>query len=242
MNRISDAPMFYCPQPLVVGQEIRLDDDEFHHLASVRRCRAGDLVLLFDGRGCVASARLREDPRRSGNLPLAIEKVEQRPLPGPELELVCALPKRDRQPVLVGMAVQLGVHRITPLDCARSVARFDVGSRDRWQRLAVEACKQSRRALLPSLAAPESVLDAAGRLRESHATGLIAHPGGAAPSSAGHLRGAVVAYVGPEGGFVEEEVVALEAAGAQRIGLGQGILRTETAAAALLGYVVLRRL
>lgn len=229
-------PMFYAEFLPLPGERLTLRGDEAHHALGARRLRAGDALELFDGRGTHARARLIAlDPKRR-ELQLEIDARTETPPPAPIVHLACALPKGDRQSVLLDMATQLGMQRFTPLACERSVVQPGAHSTERWRRICLEACKQSRRLHLPRIdppAAPAAIVNSAVAAGTAV---LIAHPSGekagAALATLPHTD--VTLLVGPEGGFTEGEVSSAVANGARAVQLGDAILRIETAAAALL--------
>lgn len=221
---------FFHPALPAVGDTLVLSGDEARHAQS-RRLRRGEVVSVFDGAGCVARASVLE-PAARGTLALKIEACE-RHAPPRARHLACALPKGDRQATLLDMATQLGMTRFTPLSCERSVVHAAAHGHARWERLCLEACKQSRRAHVPAIDAPQTPARVAQAARERGEAVWFAHPG--APPPRGEARlGAVTVLVGPEGGFTKAEVAAMAAAGAAPVGLGDGVLRIETAAVALL--------
>lgn len=145
--------------------------------------------------------------------------------------LACALPKGDRLGVLLDMAAQLGMTDFTPLSCERSIVKPGSGIRDRWVRICLAACKQSRRAYLPRLHAAASPAQASVAAQTAGHAVWLADPGGAVPRPTAN---GVLLLVGPEGGFTDVERNAVIAAGAQCVDLGAAILRVEAAAIALL--------
>ena len=153
------------------------------------------------------------------------------PAPRPAILLACALPKGDRQAVMWGMAVQLGIATFTPLRCEHSVNKPGPGARRRFQRIAIEHAKQSRQPYVPRLceaASPVNVLEWA---MGNGDTVLFADPaGGAARAAMARAGDNRVVMVGPEGGWSAPERDALRTGGAQGIQLGPGVLRVETAA------------
>jgi 16S rRNA (uracil1498-N3)-methyltransferase len=199
--------------------------------------RAGDRVVLFDGAGTLARAQIAATA--GGRVELTLLERERQPPPIP-LHLACALPKGDRQATLLDMATQLGMTDFTPLACEHSVVEPGPNSALRWQRICLEACKQSRRAFLPHLHAARAPAELA---REHGALALlIAHPDGQAFAQAGARltpAGAML-LIGPEGGFTPQEVAMVRAAGGESVALGGAILRVETAATALLALVAER--
>jgi 16S rRNA (uracil1498-N3)-methyltransferase len=231
--------MFYAeflPQP---GERLALKGDEANHAIGARRMRVGEMLALFDGRGTHARATLTAlDPRRR-ELEMEIVERAEAPLPRPRLHLACALPKGDRQSVLLDMATQLGMQRFTPLECQRSVVKAGDNSAERWRRICLEACKQSRHLHLPRIDAPAAVEEVVAGATDAGDIALIAHPSGTRLSQAlgtGPVDGITV-LVGPEGGFTDAEVAQAISGGARPVGLGDAILRIETAAVAILAAI-----
>jgi 16S rRNA (uracil1498-N3)-methyltransferase len=231
-------PLFYSEHLADPGATLTLTGDEAHHATASRRLQTGDTLWLFDGRGGLVRTTLLRITARGRALDLRIEERRAEPPPKPAIHLACALPKGDRQGTLLDMATQLGITEFTPLACERSVVRPGTNSAERWRRICLEACKQSRRSYLPilnpSATLQEFVAREAGRVN----TIWIAHP---FPSAVAVSRAVVqnasadvTILVGPEGGFTEEEVERTTGAGAQPIALGSAILRIETAAVALV--------
>lgn len=228
-------PLFYCASLPPVGAVFELPPEEARHATAARRLAVGDELAVFDGQGARGRARIDALGRR-GTARLALLAREALPPPPRRVWLASALPKGDRQTTLLDMATQLGMTDFVPLACERSVAAPSAGALARWQRIVVEACKQSRRFHLPRLHAP---LTPAQLPRHAVARLFVAHPGGAGLTLPMPV-GDVGAAIGPEGGFTEAEVAALVAGGAVKIGLGDGILRIETAGIAALALLLAR--
>ena len=230
-------PYFFLAAIPPAGADTLLSAEESRHAAGVRRLRAGDKVRVFDGNGTVATAIIAGDARRE--LKVTIADRVQLAMPSTRVHLACAVPKGDRMATLLDMATQLGMSAFTPLMCARSMVTASEHAMERWQRICLEACKQSRRAYLPSLRMPTEFAAAVRAAARDRHRLYIAHPGGTAPGAQGE-SGDITLLVGPEGGFTDDEVALALEAGAQAVDLGEGILRTETAAIALLA--IARRL
>lgn len=232
---MADA-FFYCPDLASDSGHVVLSGEEARHAAGARRLRVGDELSLFDGRGTVARAAITEIAERSRTLTLRVEERSQMPRLRTAVHLACALPKGDRQSVLLDTCTQLGMRSFTPLECERSVVKPSEGARTRWERICLEACKQSRQAYLPAIhaaAAPGEIAAATqGQL-------WIAHPGGKSPGALLSQAGseAITIMIGPEGGFTDAEVAQALDRGAVPVGLGPAILRIEAAAVALLAAV-----
>jgi 16S rRNA (uracil1498-N3)-methyltransferase len=230
-------PLFYAEHLPDAGATFTLMGDEAHHAAASRRLAPGDTLWLFDGRGGLARTTLGQVTKRGYELTLRIEERRTEPPSKPSIHLACALPKGDRQSVLLDMATQLGMTQFTPLVCERGVVKPGAHSPERWRRICLEACKQSRRVYLPELHEPASPV----QVMASHHGAWIAHPSGVTAGAmlAGTLPDKLTLLVGPEGGFTEEEVRQAVKQGARAVSLGPAILRIETAAIGLLSVISL---
>ncbi|MDO8703724.1 MAG: RsmE family RNA methyltransferase [Sulfuricaulis sp.] len=230
-------PLFYSEHLADSGATLTLTGDEAHHAATSRRLHAGDTLWLFDGRGGIAHATLRHMTARGRELELRIDERHTEPPVKPAIHLACALPKGDRQNVLLDMATQLGMTQFTPLVCERSVVKPGARNIERWQRVCLEACKQSRRLYLPDIHPPATLRAVTERAAAQGNDIWIAHPAAQAIPLASAVSqsaaDAITILVGPEGGFTETEV-SQAAAHARILKLGSAILRIETAAVALV--------
>jgi 16S rRNA (uracil1498-N3)-methyltransferase len=231
-------PLFFAEHLPLAGERCVLAGDEAHHAGASRRLQVGDTLSLFDGRGGYGRARLVRAAARGRELELEVLERRDAPAPAP-VHLACALPKGDRQSVLLDMATQLGMSRFTPLACERSVVAGAHGAA-RWRRICLEACKQSRRLHLPVIEAPAAPAEVAAAA--SGGVVLVAHPSGEPLRHVLDVPTApVTLLVGPEGGFTEEEVTQAATLGATPVALGEAILRIETAAVAMLAAIQLSR-
>jgi len=245
-------PWFFVEVLPGPGGAIALDAREARHAAGSRRLGPGDDVVLFDGRGGLAHASIEEGPNRT-SITARVRSVEAAPLPTVLIHLAAALPKGDRAATMLGMAAQGGMTSFTPLLCQRGVVEPGPNAAERWRRILIEACKQSRRATLPEIHRPATPVELVDRDMQHRATVLFAHPGGEAlikALAAGPERtpwnvgmeeppARVTCLVGPEAGFTDEEITAMNERGAQRVDLGPGTLRIETAAVLMVGAAML---
>jgi 16S rRNA (uracil1498-N3)-methyltransferase len=230
---------FYAPPDAISGtisgSPVELSADESHHLARVLRLGAGDEAFVFDGRGSEYLCRVVEASGKRARLEIidALRDIVESPL---DLTLGQALAKGEKFDLIVQKATELGVTRIVPLVTEHAdvkVGDGQAGKRiERWERISLEALKQSGRRRLVEITRPVSVKD----FKVLYASSLLlvlSERGGASISAA--VSGAssaakVAAMVGPEGGWSESELELLGEAGARFVSLGRRVLRTETAA------------
>jgi 16S rRNA (uracil1498-N3)-methyltransferase len=237
------APVFLADPDALAGDtpEVRLEGAEGRHAAVVRRLRAGEPLVLTDGRGTSADCVVVE-ASRSG-LVCRVRRRQSVPEPRPRLVVVQALPKGERAELAVQMLTEVGADVIVPWAAARCVVQWrgERGAKalGKWRSHAREAAKQARRSWLPDvpdLAGTADVADLLGRcalavvLHEDAEERLATLP---VPAD-----GDIAVVVGPEGGLTDEEVATFAEAGATAVRLGPSVLRTSTAgvaaAAALL--------
>ena len=222
----------FAPALPPAGGEVVLGPEESHHLVRVRRARADDVVVLFDGLGGTVRGRLREAaPRRAV---VAVEAPYPDREPPRPVVLAVSLPEPGRADDLVASLAELGVGRLVPLVAARTPRGREAlpdRRRARWERLCREAAKVNGRSRLLEVAAATPL---AAVLAAAPAACLL-DPDPAAPRLASLLAAEGPLpwlLVGPEGGFTDAEVAAARAAGARRARLGTVALRTGTAALA----------
>jgi 16S rRNA (uracil1498-N3)-methyltransferase len=217
---------------------LRLDEAASRHLARVLRLASGHPVVLFDGEGRRADARI--DTVSRGQVAVRVEAVSA-PAPEPALKVTLAqgIARGERMDYALQKAVELGVHRLVPLATERSVVQLR-GERlarrtAHWRAVVVASCEQSQWPHLPRL---EPLRDLGAWLAEAAGPGILLDPTAEAtlpdlPPPAGTLN----LLVGPEGGLSAREVTLATQAGFRRVRLGPRVLRTETAPLAALAAV-----
>jgi 16S rRNA (uracil1498-N3)-methyltransferase len=239
---------FYVPAASDTAEVVELPDDEARHATTVLRIRAGDQVAFFDGRGREWLGRCRQ----VHGTHVTIERVETRqpsPEPGIRVTLAIGLLKGDQMDTVVRDATALGVAVIAPFVSAHTVVPEEARQAravERWCRVAIAAAKQCGRAVVPSI---RPVARFADRLAECGDGVVIAcvEPsqgdaglelrvsGAAAPDIASLVRpSAAHVFIGPEGGWGEDELRQFETRNASRVSLGPRTLRAETAPVVVL--------
>ena len=239
------ADRFFYESPLTIGDAV-LDGAEAHHLIHVLRAKPGLEVVLFDGSGGEFLARVEKIERSAVRLNAYERRAVDRELPI-RISLGVALPKGDRQRWLVEKCTELGVAELIPLETARGVAKPSATAIERLRRAVIEASKQCGRNRLMKIGEPRGWDDFTAAISMEPPIRWAAHPGGislhealtSASSGDAPQRNFVLA-VRPEGGFTDPEIESAKTAGWTTIGLGERLLRVETAAIALVAAVGLR--
>ncbi len=238
---------FYAPPSAFSANStsLTLQTDEARHLREVLRLKSGEEVHVFDGAGKEFRCEIEDSRRDSARLKVIEQVAPAKPESPLALTLAVALLKSDKFDLVVQKATELGVVRIVPVMTKLADIRLrdesDAGKRvTRWQRIAMEAAKQSGRALVPEVVAPVSLADLVQRpAPKSHWRAMFSEREGQALDIHAETPQNVTALVGSEGGWTDEELASARDAGWNVVTLGGRILRAETAAitvAVLLQY------
>jgi 16S rRNA (uracil1498-N3)-methyltransferase len=235
---------FYAP-PEAFSSDLKsltLQADEARHLRDVLRLRPGDGVHVFDGAGKEFECSIEESRKDSARLKVLAEVAPAKPESPLQLTLAVALLKSDKFDLVVQKATELGVARVMPVTTRLADIRLrddsDANKRvTRWQRIALEASKQSGRALVPEVTHPISfaelvqATDATVQWKlmfsEREGQSLLE-----AKDSLDTNRQRITALVGSEGGWTDEEISLARENDWGLVTLGGRTLRAETAAIA----------
>nr|WP_243752652.1 16S rRNA (uracil(1498)-N(3))-methyltransferase [Leucobacter ruminantium] len=234
-----------APEAFEAGAIVEVTGEEARHAVRVSRLRMGERIMVGDGLGTVGEGPVESAER--DRFTVRLESVRRDPSPAQRVVLVQALAKGDRDERAVEQATEFGVDAIVPWEAARSVSRWGAEKTAKgvakWARIAREASKQSLRSRVPGVAEPvrlAQLCEAAGR----EGVAVVAlHPRGGARLTAWAagadvaVAGEILLVVGPEGGFADEELDALEAAGAVVRVLGETVLRTSSAGPAAIAVL-----
>ncbi len=148
-------PRFFIEEAVdLSAQNVFLTGDDYHHLHDVLRMKAGDELLVCDGAGTDLHCRISRFTDKGAELAILSRTVNQTEPPY-EAVLYQGLAKGDKMDGIIQKAIELGVSRIVPMICRRSVAVPDAGDMPkrltRWNRIAAEAAKQCGRGRIPAV-------------------------------------------------------------------------------------------
>jgi len=219
---------FYIDADLASGATVTLSRDEQHH-AHVVRVRDGEEVEVFNGRGASFVAKYSAE-----GLLLA------GPAPDREaqtaLHLAMAIINLDKFDIVLQKATELGVRSIIPLVTDRVEIRAERyrGKAERWRKIVFEAVKQSGRSVIPGIEEPAKFEDVVKREGAKILFDADTDPATEHPSNAATL------FIGPEGGWSENELRMARENGCVFARLGVRRLRAETAAIVATALVAAR--
>lgn len=231
-------PRFYIPPYAWNPDRLVLDREEAHHATDVLRMQVGDRATVFNGEGVEAEVEFAKIGKQGTEL----KKISLHKTPALKSKIVLAqaIPKGKNMELIIEKAVELGVNRIVPMVSERTIVRGDendaVRKQQKWQRVAVEACKQCGQNWLPKVeipVAPKAFFDRGEKFELMLIASLQndARPLKEMLTEFGAKRPrSVLVLIGPEGDFTPAETSLAKSAGCRSLTLGPIILRTETAA------------
>ncbi len=204
--------------------------DENRRIAiSVLRLSEGAQIELFDAKGQIASATIQVASKKE--IRVEIVSLRRADFPSPSLTLIQGLPKGEKSSEVVQKGVECGISKIVFVEGEHAVARKGKGQKERWNRVAIEAMRQSGNPILPVIEGPfplKEVLD-----HSSEEVRLLLDEKEEKSSIRNHLEKkatSIAIAVGPEGGWSDADRVLFRAAKFSPISVGPYTLRTETAA------------
>lgn len=236
------ARRFFVEGVRSTGETVAIAGSDAHKIARVLRLRDGDVIEIVDSAGASFSAAVTIEAS-AVNATLGEKTAPAKRGADIDVSVAQALPKGQKMDFVVEKTTELGAGAILPFCSERAIAREASAAKlARWRRLAKTAAQQSGRADVPVVAGVSSYAALLDRFAEFDAVLFAWELAARVPLRerlpqllAGARR--VLIVVGPEGGFTHAEAEAASARGAAAIWLGERILRTETAALALLAIV-----
>jgi len=228
----------YIDNPLSPNSRFELTGDPAHYVGRVLRLGPNDRLTLFDGRGGEYPATIMSLGKNNVTVSVG-EHIDRNAESNLAIHLLQGISRGDRMDIVVQKATELGVQRITPVITEYSVVRLEPKRAEKrlhhWRGIAASACEQSGRNILPLIDLPQPLRNWLGENLPAPGERLILRPGGensikTVDSDARDL----ILLIGPEGGFSNPEYELAESTGFTAVGLGERILRTETAAVAAI--------
>ena len=238
---------FYIEPSQKQGDSIEIIGEDVNHIKNVLRMKNGEKFILCDGAGTDYLCELSGSKERNLVATILEEKKSDTELPV-RLVLYQGLPKKDKMELIIQKAVELGAAEIVPVVTKRTIVKTEGGKEEkkltRWQAIAESAAKQSGRGVIPTVSKVHTWKEALASMADlDYNVILYENAEGMMPTAeclkvAGQKR-SIGIFVGPEGGFTEDEVAQCKEHGAECLSLGKRILRTETAGLAMLSMLML---
>ncbi len=242
---------FFVEESRINENRIYVDGADYNHIRNVIRLKNGDEVMIS-----VRNTQISDAVR---NFMCGLSEYTDNEVvfdiidrDVPDTELPCqvilyqGLPKSDKLELIIQKAVELGVSQIVPVAMKRSVVKLDdkkaAAKLPRWNAISESAAKQSKRSLIPEV---RPVMSYALAVREAAGCDICFVPYENENGMAETRRlvssltpgNRVAVFIGPEGGFEDDEIEAARKLGMHTITLGKRILRTETAGLSFLSML-----
>ena len=237
---------FFIDEQNFNGDTAVITGDDFNHVKNVLRLKTGDNVLVSVN-NFSHLAVIDKFSNDSVLLSIVEKNFQDTTLPI-ELYLFQGLPKSDKLELIIQKAVELGTSNVIPVKTSRSITKIEqskvVAKTLRWQKIAESAGKQCKLSFIPTVHEPLSFSDS---LKMAQSLDLIILPYENKNGMADTLKSLrslkkgckVGVFIGPEGGFSDEEIDLAVKSGANIVSLGKRILRTETASITALSMLML---
>lgn len=241
---------FFVDSSAIGEGKVRITGADLNHMKNVLRMKPGEEVLISDGTGKDYNCQVETYTEGGGILGILSENEDSRELPS-RIWLFQGLPKSDKMEVIIQKAVELGAAGVIPVATRNAVVKLDAKKAEskvrRWQAIAESAAKQSKRSYIPQVGAVMSLKEAFSYIEEQKfdlcmipyelEKGMDGTKQVLSRLASGQQ---IAVFIGPEGGFDEEEIrLALEK-NVIPVSLGKRILRTETAGPAILALLMMK--
>lgn len=241
---------FFVDSSAIGEGKVRITGADLNHMKNVLRMKPGAAVLISDGTGKDYNCQVETYTEGEGILEILSENEDSRELPS-RIWLFQGLPKSDKMEVIIQKAVELGAAGVIPVATRNAVVKLDAKKAEskvrRWQAIAESAAKQSKRSYIPQVGAVMSLKEAFSYIEEQKfdlcmipyelEKGMDGTKQVLSRLASGQQ---IAVFIGPEGGFDEEEIrLALEK-NVIPVSLGKRILRTETAGPTILALLMMK--
>lgn len=238
---------FFVKPEQIVEKRVYITGKDVNHIGNVLRMKIGEELAVSNG----------EDGKeyRCGILSISEDEVvcEVRFIKEDAVELPCqislfqGLPKADKMELIIQKAVELGAYEVIPVATKRAVVKLDAKKEKsklvRWQGISEAAAKQSKRAVIPNVQSVKSFKEAILSVQEYDVKLIPYEMAEDMPKTRKIIKaikpGSKIAiFIGPEGGFAEDEIQFALENNVVPITLGKRILRTETAGMTVLSILM----
>lgn len=232
---------FYHSNPLDLNQIIILDEFSSHHALRVMRVKVDDFLVLFNGDGFEYRGRVSDINKKTINVEILSKEKNNSESPI-NINLFQSISSNEKMDMVIQKATELGVSSIQPIFTSRSTIKLSLDRTKKrvihWKQVSISACEQSGRSKIPTIKSP-IVFDQIAERITTNSLNLLLHPDNLEESSnlPNEYSGDINIFIGPEGGFSQDEVLLLKKQNCINIQLGPRILRTETAPLAIIAIL-----
>lgn len=233
---------FYCSKENIIDDIVYFDREESKHICRVLRLEKGEDIIVSTGDGMDRYCTLTETGEQVKAKVNKTLKNENEPQS--EIILFQSVIKNEKMDLLIQKVTELGITKIVPVITERTVVKIEdnkkeIKKQERWQKIALEACKQCGRSRVPEVL-PAQTFKNALNLFEKCEQKIVAYEEEKTVSIVNAIQKStsIGYFIGAEGGITKEEHTKLKEKGAISVSLGKRILRAETAAIVAGGIIL----
>jgi len=233
---------FYHSNPLDLNQIIILDEFASHHALRVMRVKVDDFLILFNGDGFEYRGRVSDINKKTINVEILSKEKNNNESPI-NINLFQSISSNEKMDMVIQKATELGVSSIQPIFSSRSTIKLSLDRTKKrlihWRQVSISACEQSGRSKIPIIKSPivfdQIAEESNQQIHLIYCFTLITHE--ESSNLPNEYSGDINIFIGPEGGFSQDEVLLLKKENCINIQLGPRILRTETAPLAIIAIL-----
>ncbi len=230
----------FVDEELAVGGRLTVGGSPGNHIVRVLRSRVGDALSVFNGRGGEYGASIEQIRRDTVQISIREHRNEERESAF-DLTLAQGISRGERMDWVVQKATELGATRIVPVFAERSVVQLDERQAARkvqhWRGIAVAACEQCGRNVVPQIAIPVTLYELLEKPPGRGISLLLSPTASQRIADIADCAEGATVLIGPEGGLAQTEHEAAGRAGFTSVRMGPRVLRTETAAVCALSLL-----
>ncbi|HHU70024.1 MAG TPA: 16S rRNA (uracil(1498)-N(3))-methyltransferase [Thermoanaerobacterales bacterium] len=242
-------PKFFVPPEHIFESKALIEGQEALHIYKTLRLKKGQKIHIFDGTGIDYFCEIQSIQKNLVEVNI-LDKYTSYTNPPIDVTIFQCLPKANKMDFIIQKTTELGISTIVPVISDRTVVKIESEKKlyarvERWKKIALEACKQSNRSYIPNIYKILSFEDCFNTEMITNSQLLIVLW---EEEKAKNLKDIlrqnknglkrVCFFIGPEGGFIKEEVDLIIQRGGIAASLGPRILRTETAAITVLSILM----
>ena len=233
---------FYHSNSLDLNQIIILDEFASHHALRVMRVKVNDPLILFNGDGFEYKGQVNGINKKTINVEILSKEQNDNESPI-SINLFQSISSNEKMDMVIQKATELGVSSIQPIFSSRSTIKLSLDRTKKrlihWRQVSISACEQSGRSKIPTIRSPIGFDQITEEIKITNSLNLVLHPDSLEQSSnlPQKYSGDINIFIGPEGGFSQDEVLLLKKQNCINIQLGPRILRTETAPLAIIAIL-----
>jgi len=236
---------FFVKKTNFLEDNVTIDGDDVKHIKNVLRLNIEDIISVCDGEKSDYTVKITEIGKDTikGEI---VHREESKSEPPIEVVLFQGIPKSTKMDLITQKATELGIIKIVPVITERTVIKIQDRKKEekkleRWQRIAEEASKQSKRGAIPEIGSILTFKEMVSILKDEKFV-IVPYENekniGMKEILKSYSDGRINIIVGPEGGFEDYEIEQLVDVGARIVTLGPRILRTETAGFTAISIVL----